>query len=894
MEAVLDRSFISNYSETRKDIYNELKSRIDNVILNSMKGYLRENGIQFDGSSIDLEEFKKTTVKGLDKQVQVNLANIEKQLNTELNTVVEELKDGSQNAFGKFAEKIGGFGKSATAMIARATAIKTAYLMSPTVGTAALGTTIMAPVVYNTVKDLKDNAQENTRTALDIMLVKLATVKVGDRQKFDISQSVMDSVYDNLRHEGVTINKDDPTLFLRDVTRLDNSKKEKAVNIMNNLMGNVYNVDEELKQAKVNLKSIKDTIGKDVVAPISTAALYGMSVGGALNDIAPDLLPSTITALSLGAATGNATLAITGGSAQLATSKFASGIPWLGNMIEKINSTETLAASTGAAVTGVVLAKVVPTLAYKGAKGVYNKIKRLKASKESKQTLEEAVANKLRDEEEKVSEAMSAKTDRDAILDVIKDVFRERGEEVPQNIDNIETLKQYIKGLDGASKREVYKVASILEDIKEKNTKSLKTTLKSVAKTAYWGGVIALAGLGAYDSFINPGFLDGLHQRDELDKEIAEIKSRDPDVDIKEARQELIDSKREIMQKKYDKSIDEVREFLPESHDELDNVVSDMTRWHVDIRDANANKKIFANLGFGTPEGIKEYLSTIDPTDENLKTILDTVGVDTVEQLANDPCFQYSVNTISRTNYYYPKQEFSWLDLVNPFSKYSKYVHSGSEHVEDALRDMINSSFKDALQGIPLSDATPEVIEKYVKTISKNPDKMKMFSKYLAIKGIKDEDYFSGLIKNAGLEWGIVKEDGKIENEAKKFVNNAKDVINDYNAGMEKLDNMEKMANSSVSSNPYVYVGTGAAIGAGIGATGAVTKNRKSIFAKMKSFITDKVFSDRKQKRLPPAVVEEKIDKPVYKREKMDVRVDEKDLKPLKSSPVKQSDDKER
>ena len=59
MEAVLSNSFGIGYEKTKKQVYEELNSRIDTVILNSIKWYLREKKIEFDGRSIDLRELKK-------------------------------------------------------------------------------------------------------------------------------------------------------------------------------------------------------------------------------------------------------------------------------------------------------------------------------------------------------------------------------------------------------------------------------------------------------------------------------------------------------------------------------------------------------------------------------------------------------------------------------------------------------------------------------------------------------------------------------------------------------------------------------------------------------------------------------------------------------------------
>lgn len=150
MDAVLDRNFIEGYSKTKNDLYDELNSRIDTVILNFIKGFLKEKKIEFDDTIIDLKEFKNTVVPQLDEQTRLDIANIEKGMHERLVNIADELKDGSTTAFGKFANIIGSFAKSTVEMTARIAAVKTTMALFPTFGGAALRS------IYFYSKDCKD------------------------------------------------------------------------------------------------------------------------------------------------------------------------------------------------------------------------------------------------------------------------------------------------------------------------------------------------------------------------------------------------------------------------------------------------------------------------------------------------------------------------------------------------------------------------------------------------------------------------------------------------------------------------------------------------------------------------------------------------------------------
>ena len=231
MEAVADRSFLLGWAKENDSIYEELKSRIDTTVLNVMKNYLRENHVDFDGSSIDLQEFKKSVVSELPEAQQLALTKLEKDINKELTELTEALHEGSQTAFTAVTEKLGDFGKMALKMTARASAMKVAYVLNPTLGGVALASSIAIPAVVKGGKDFKTKQEESRQAALDAVLLKLLATKDEERNEisYSVPPNIMVAVEENMKNEGIIIDTSDTIKFIRDVAGLDLEKKEIAI-----------------------------------------------------------------------------------------------------------------------------------------------------------------------------------------------------------------------------------------------------------------------------------------------------------------------------------------------------------------------------------------------------------------------------------------------------------------------------------------------------------------------------------------------------------------------------------------------------------------------------------------------------------------------------------------
>ena len=524
MEAVIDnRSFIKGFEKTKEDIYEELQSRMNRTVLNVMKNYLRENNVEFNGSSIDLDEFKKNVVSKLPKTQQLTLTKLENDITRELSEMIKALHDGSQTAFSEVAEKLGGFGKSVTKMFARGTAMSVAYTLNPTLAGAAMAGTIAIPAIVKGVKTFKDKQEESRQASLDAFLLKL-TASYDENTKqisYNIPQNIMNTVAENLKTEGIIIDTKNEVQFIRDVAGLEIEKKELAVKAINNLKGSPLDFDKEITDIKTKIKNAGEVLKKDVISPLSTAAMIGLNVGNSLATWDPDISASVITTLATGVATGNFATAAGVGAAQLGASKAVQFLPdAVGDVVQNVNEIETMAGVTGLALGGALILKVAPTLIKHGVIAAKNFIISKKQDKDranalSKQEKDE-LGKKIDDSIKLTAQTIQGKSSREVALGIIADTLRSKGIEIDNSIATKEELKKYTQSLSKEDKKDVLEVANVLEQVENSKEGQLKSTLSGLAKTAYWGGVIALAGLGAYDVFLNPGFIEGLVVRDSI------------------------------------------------------------------------------------------------------------------------------------------------------------------------------------------------------------------------------------------------------------------------------------------------------------------------------------------------------------------------------------------
>ena len=244
------------------------------------------------------------------------------------------------------------------------------------------------------------------------------------------------------------------------------------------------------------------------------SGLYaGLHAASVINDTAVDATASAITGIGTMALSDNVALGVATGSSQYLLSKFGNILPFVGSYVEdvtsRINSAENYLCigSAGLAIAGV---SVLGTLASKGIKGIVNKVKNKQAVKDSNETLKEDILKRIEDAKENTSEELEKRTNKQVILDIVCDELRMDDIDIPYNLQDTFELKTILQTQPLKKKMRALNVMNTLNKIEKDNNRTFKDRIKDYAKYAYYGGILTLAGLGAYDRFFNNGFLKNL------------------------------------------------------------------------------------------------------------------------------------------------------------------------------------------------------------------------------------------------------------------------------------------------------------------------------------------------------------------------------------------------
>ena len=958
MEAVIEnQSFIQGWNKTRDDIYQELQMRMDRTILDVLKNYLRENKIEFDASSTKLEDFKKDVVANLPEAQQLRLTKLEKDITRELKEMTKALHDGSQTAFSETMEKIGGFGKSVVKMVARGTAMSAAYALNPALGGTVLAGSIAVPAIVKGIKNFNEKQNDSRQASLDAFLLKL-TARYDESTKqinYDIPQNIMDTVAENLKAEGIIVDSSNTTQFIRDVAGLEMDKKELAVKTINNLKGSPYDFNEEIKDLKTKIKNAREILKKDVMSPLSTAAMVGLNIGNSLATWDPDISASVVTTLATGVATGDFAVAAGAGAAQLGVSKAAQFLPdAVGDIVQNANEVETMAGATGIALGGALVLKVAPTLIKHGILAAKNFIVSKKQDKERAKALtaqeKKELGEKIDTSIKHTAQVIQGKSAREIALGIIADTLKSKGIELDGSIISKEDLKKYTQSLDKEDKKDVLEVAKALEKAEGLKEDDLKKALGGLAKTAYWGGVIALAGLGAYDAFLNPGFIEGLVVRDSqvaqqtqatfseqlsaVKEEVTKVPQKiknipktlkeiftDPKGYIKKQRamkkntermkeengdskddtslmkdskgegdhtkvskngddlkekpapsaQEVAAQRVEIAEKERAEMVEEFKQTLPEENDIekqgfMKSIPGKYDNTYIVVNES-ANDLIFEEFNMKTEEGLVEFFKSFGEDNPTIQKMMKDLNVKSVEELAHNEYVQESIDVLGGFNYY-----------RNGITLHFPWKHT---QFENDITRLVNQRGEEVIGTIPTQNSSNEEIEAFLDSFYENGVLDEEKQRYFALWQQANEFVSDGRRKwDAPISqfferWFVnlkTKEEPEgvgdvLTNTLKETSENiVENSVSEHAASIpEAAENIEaaKTAeevvaetqqgfmegySSKITSNPFEIAGTGAVVGAGIGAANEV---KKGLFGKFKQFLKDKF--GKKQKALPEA-----------------------------------------
>lgn len=521
MDAVLDNSiFLEKLRSQKRDVYSELKEKLYKAKLTAVRDFLERKGISVDYRITDLKKLEQT-VKDND-EIYHQVKKFEKDLETDLTDVIESLNKGSTNAFQMFGKTL----KSLSKTLLTGMAVTTAgTLLIPSVPKVAVTSTAIAtPRVYKGVKEIFNQKKETKEEAINVTLLNLARVESENEPlRMEISENVRKIVAEQLKDKKININSENTISFLSDITELSTKNKIQTINLINSLTGDRFDIEHEINKNQKSISKMAKGVKKNVISPLSSALLTGLHTASVVNDTMGDEVASALTGIGSTALTGNVAIGLTAGGTQYGLSKFGNLIPFVGSMIEettsKLNSAENYLCASSA---GLIIASVgvVGNLAFKGIKGLIEKNKNKQETKKTVDVLKEDILKKIQESRNDASEQLEKRSNKQVILDIVCDELRMSGIDVPSNLENTFELKTIMKSQPINKKLKALNVMNTLKKIEEDDKKTFKDRIKKYAKYAYYGGVIALAGLGAYDMFIHPGFLKNIRYSD---KEIDDL-----------------------------------------------------------------------------------------------------------------------------------------------------------------------------------------------------------------------------------------------------------------------------------------------------------------------------------------------------------------------------------
>ena len=432
----LDGRFLSKYNQATMDVNDTLKNKVNKTILQAMKKYLDSKDINYTNVNT-LEEFESINMKNFDKEIQMQLTSIKTTMDIELSSLIKNLKEGSQTAVSKFAENIAfPIGE----MMLKTFAVKTAFVLSPGIGAVAIGGLTFAPTIAKGIKIIKDENKEAQNTAMDVALMKLTIVKGEDgKATYRINEDEKKAIINIAKNKGINLdeNKED-IQFIQQLGETDYATKKQIVNLLNNLKGNPYDIKAIVDETKLSLKKFQKLLGDNIVSPLSTASLYGISLSSAATEIAGDEFASVISGLTAGGATGNIIAGLGVSAGQYALSKYGNLIPFVGGAIEQVtrqaNAAITTAGVTGASMGIALIGRVIPSIIIKGGKAIANKLNIKKDAKKGQRDFYEEAFQKIDKAINETNLEVESRTKGSAAMDIVKDYCSELGINVPSSV----------------------------------------------------------------------------------------------------------------------------------------------------------------------------------------------------------------------------------------------------------------------------------------------------------------------------------------------------------------------------------------------------------------------------------------------------------------------------
>ncbi len=463
MEAVLNDSlFLEKLQTQKKDVYSELKEKLYKAKLTAVRDFLERKGIEVDYRITDLDKLKQTVKNN--ESIYSQVENFEKGFEKDLTDVIENLNAGSTNAFQMFCKTL----KSVAKATLTGMAVETAGTLLSVDKRAIVGATLSAPRIYTGLKNLLKQKRETKENAVDVTLLNLARVDIeGESLRLEIPENVRKTVAEQLKDKNV--NGEDTSLFLSSIIGLNMKDKINAIQLINSLTGNRFDVNYEINKNHKAISEMKKNSKKNAITQLRSGLVTALQLSSLIKDDRKDLTASTITGMGRMDLSGNVAISATKG-----LNKIGKWIPAIGLFIkELINEND-------------------------------------QEIKEPNEELKEDILKRIEDAKRSTSEELNKRTNKQVILDIVCDELRINEVDIPYDLQDTYELKTILQAQPLNKKTRAANIAKNLKKIERSNDRTFKDKIKDYAKYAYYGGILTLAGLGTYNIF-RPGFLERIN-----------------------------------------------------------------------------------------------------------------------------------------------------------------------------------------------------------------------------------------------------------------------------------------------------------------------------------------------------------------------------------------------
>ncbi len=525
----------SKISTNKKEVIKALEAKLQVEKCNLLKKSLTEMNILYDDSITDVSELLKSLKKTVSEREYILIEQAYEKVTKQLDTVCDELKNGSMSAFTKFVTTTKDIATPLVDSSAVSMAFRTAILASPTIelkvisGAASLLYSGYRLVKNDKQKKLMDKEYEIDRMLLEIELTKDENGKILDTRFSEKNQEI---IREYLKEHKVEFN-DTGYLSLRQaMNKLDSKEKLELLNRMINMNG--YDMNSNNRLEKYN-DSFFESFKKNAITPIAAGAAAGVGVATTVNaTVGGDVVVSALSGTALGTWLLNKTkkgpLSALVGTLGGTLTELLSKIPFVGEYIDETYNTTVLGLG-GVLGVGIGIAGAAATTIIKAIKNAKERMKYNKELQEMAKVEEELYAKQDQEEIIKMRDYLlnNPTPEQTMIIEMVKEYMEELGINYRGNPKSILELKQSLNELDDKDKDKVFKLLEELDEENKKDPNKFKETLKKVGNTIRNIAVYGLASLSVVDIFTGGKFFNNLNMKyagkEDLAKKASETKT---------------------------------------------------------------------------------------------------------------------------------------------------------------------------------------------------------------------------------------------------------------------------------------------------------------------------------------------------------------------------------